>query len=164
RTAGDLYRGEQAREYRHVRAVPNLERAEVREIYARLGFEGDMLERIVQTVTRDEDVWVAVMMAHEHQMRPVERRASGLSAVVVGLAALFGSLVPLVPFWVAPLRGATWASMGLAACALFGFGAYKAARTVGRPMRGGLELAVIGMTSALVGYAVGLAFQAPASP
>ena len=47
----DVYRSEREREYRHVRAVPTLERAEVRDIYARQGFTGAMLERIVDTIT-----------------------------------------------------------------------------------------------------------------
>ncbi len=93
---GDLYRAEQAREYRHIEATPALERAEVRNIYARKGFSGELLDRIVETITRDKDVWVAVMMAEEHNLMPKSRRASARSALVVGGASMIGSVLPLV--------------------------------------------------------------------
>jgi vacuolar iron transporter family protein len=160
RTAGDLYRGEREREYRHVRTVPNVEREEVREIYARLGFEGELLDRIVETITRDEDVWVAVMMAHEHRLEDIEPRRSLRSAGLVGLASMVGSLVPLAPFLFLPVGPAAWASVGAAALSLFAFGAFKSAQTWGRPIRGAVELTVIGIASALIGYVVGLLFRA----
>src|ERR1700722_1111036 len=62
------YESERAREYRHVRTVPALERAEIRAMYARKGFEGALLDRIVDTITANEDVWVAVMMSEEHRL------------------------------------------------------------------------------------------------
>jgi hypothetical protein len=55
--AAEVYRSERAREYRHVKRVPTLERAEVREIYERKGFSGALLDRIVDTITADPDVW-----------------------------------------------------------------------------------------------------------
>jgi VIT1/CCC1 family predicted Fe2+/Mn2+ transporter len=54
------------------------------------------------------------------------------------------------------------ASLIVAAGTLFAVGAYKAKRTVGRPGRSGLEMALIGTVSALVGYVVGLFFKVPA--
>jgi VIT1/CCC1 family predicted Fe2+/Mn2+ transporter len=44
---------------------------------------------------------------------------------------------------------------------LFAFGAYKAWRTVGRPLRGGLGRALVGTLSALVGFGVGALFRVP---
>jgi VIT1/CCC1 family predicted Fe2+/Mn2+ transporter len=159
----DFYESERAREYRHVRAVPGLERDEIRDIYQRKGFSGALLDRIVDTITRDEDVWVAVMMAEEHQLAPVNRRTAMRSSLVVGVAAIVGSLIPLLPFAVLPVQISMWVSIMLAAAVLFAVGAYKASRTVGRPARSGLEMAVIGTLSALVGYLVGLLLKIPAA-
>jgi VIT1/CCC1 family predicted Fe2+/Mn2+ transporter len=47
---------------------------------------------------------------------------------------------------------------------LFAVGAYKAHLTIGRPARSGLELAIIGTASALVGYAVGSLLRVPVTP
>ncbi len=159
---GDRYESERAREYRHVRQVPSIEREEIRALYAQKGFEGELLERIVATITANEDVWVAVMMAEEHRSSPASSagRASR-SAAVVGAAAIVGSFVPLRPFVLLPVGVASGVAIALAAAVLFALGAYKARVTVGRPWRSGLEMAVIGVLSAFVGYLVGVAFQVP---
>jgi VIT1/CCC1 family predicted Fe2+/Mn2+ transporter len=57
-----------------------------------------------------------------------------------------------------------WVSVVVTALVLFGVGFYKARVTIGRPTRSGLEMAVIGTLSALVGYAVGLIFRVPPVP
>lgn len=160
----DLYESERAREYRHVQAVPRLEADEIRRIYQAKGFSGELLERIVSTITADPDVWVAVMMAEEHQLIPTNRRNALRSGLVVGLAAIVGSLVPLVPFLWLPVGLSMVAAVLLAALVLFVVGAYKARLTVGHPGKSGLEMAVIGTLSALVGYAVGALLKVPATP
>jgi VIT1/CCC1 family predicted Fe2+/Mn2+ transporter len=147
----DYYENERAREFRYLRLVPAVERDEVRAIYAAKGFQGETVEQIVRTITADEDVWVGVMMAEEHRLAPLDRRAAAKSALVVGVAAVVGSLLPLTPFVVLPVRPAMVASLVVAAGSLFGVGAYKARRTVGSPGRSGVEMALIGTASALVG-------------
>lgn len=165
RAEDDLYRSEQEREYRHIRAAPDLEENEVREIYARKGFEGNTLEKIVNVITANPDVWVEVMMAEEHQLNPPENNGSAVkTALVVGFAAIVGSLIPLVPFFFLPVDVSMVVSIVIAALTLFIVGAYKARITVGHPGRSGLEMAIIGTLSALVGYAVGLFFKVPVVP
>lgn len=56
------------------------------------------------------------------------------------------------------MKAAAIASVGSSAAALFAVGVYKAQMTVGRPLRAGLELAAIGIASALVGWSIGAAF------
>jgi len=160
---GDVYRSERAREYRHVKALPALEREEVRQLYARKGFEGALLDRIVATITADTDVWVAVMMAEEHRLAPIERSRALGSALVVGLAALFGAALPVVPFGVLGLRVATWTSALVATGSLFAVGVYKARTTQGSAVRAGLEMAAIGVASALASWAIGSWFGVAAS-
>jgi predicted membrane protein (TIGR00267 family) len=156
---GELYRSERAREYRHLEAVPGLEREEVRLIYSRRGFSGELLDRIVETITANKDVWVAVMMSEEHGLADVDRRKSARAAIVVGIASVIGSFIPLVPFFLFSTRAGAWASSLLAALALFAFGAYKAKITIGSPVKAGFELAAIGILSALIGYGIGALFQ-----
>jgi VIT1/CCC1 family predicted Fe2+/Mn2+ transporter len=156
---GDLYASERAREYRHVRAAPSIEREEVRALYASKGFDGVLLDRIVDTITANEDVWVAVMMAEEHHLVRVDRRTSLRSSLVVGVAAMVGSLLPLLPFLLLGIRMASWAAVALSAGVLFALGAYKAKVTIGHPWKAGIEMAIIGTVSALAGYLVGAAFH-----
>jgi VIT1/CCC1 family predicted Fe2+/Mn2+ transporter len=57
-----------------------------------------------------------------------------------------------------------WLSVVVTALVLFGIGAYKARVTVGKPMKSGLEMAVIGTVSALAGYLVGFLLKVPPMP
>jgi len=151
----DVYESERAREFRHIRDAPALERGEIREIYRAKGFEGELLEKVVETITNNRDVWVAVMMAEEHKLAPVDRRHAARVSLIVGVSSIVGSLLPLVPFFLLPVRIGMIVAVVVAALSLFAVGAYKAHVTTGRPSRSGLELAAIGIATALVGYAVG---------
>jgi VIT1/CCC1 family predicted Fe2+/Mn2+ transporter len=57
-----------------------------------------------------------------------------------------------------------WAAILVAALVLFAVGAYKGWATVGNPGRSGLEIAIIGTVSALIGYGVGALLKVPATP
>ena len=160
----DFYESEREREYRHIQEVPHLEIDEIRKIYTEKGFKGELLERIVSTITRDQDVWVAVMMAEEHQLYPVDRSIALRSAVVVGISAVIGSLIPLAPFIFLPVGLSMLVSILLTAAVLWIVGAFKARLTIGRPWKSGMEMALIGTLSALAGYAVGVLLKAPATP
>jgi predicted membrane protein (TIGR00267 family) len=160
----DLYQSEREREYRHVKEAPNLEIKEVRDIYASRGFKGELLERIVETITANQDVWVAVMMAEEHKLAPVDRKTAFRAAWVVGVSAVIGSLIPVAPFLFLPVSTSMWVSMLVTALTLFAIGAYKARMTVGRPMRSGMEMMIIGTLSALAGYLVGVLLKVPTVP
>jgi VIT1/CCC1 family predicted Fe2+/Mn2+ transporter len=160
----DFYESEREREYRHIREMPHLERDEVRAIYSEKGFKKDLLENIVDTITANPDIWVAVMMAEEHRLTPVDRTHALRAAIVVGVSAVVGSLIPLVPFVTLPVSTSIWVSILVTALVLYIVGAYKARTTVGRPWKSGLEMAVIGTVSALVGYAIGLLLKTPTVP
>jgi vacuolar iron transporter family protein len=157
RAAADVYRSEREREYRHVRQVPTLERAEVRAIYEAQGFKGAMLDRIVETITADPDVWVAVMMSQEHHLSPVSRRQAVRSGLVVGLSALVGALLPVAPFLLVfvSVRAAAAASVAASGAVLFGMGAYKANQTTSPVLRSAFELMAIGLVSAFAAWGIG---------
>jgi VIT1/CCC1 family predicted Fe2+/Mn2+ transporter len=55
-------------------------------------------------------------------------------------------------------------SIVITAMVLYIVGVYKARITVGNPWKSGLEMAVIGTISALVGYAVGALLKVPTVP
>ena len=159
-----LYESELARERRHVRTVPELERAEIRTIYEKKGFSGALLDRVVEAITADPEVWVAVMMAEELKLVPKSTKSAIKSALVVGTSALVGSFIPLLPFVIFSVGRAMALSVLLTAATLFAVGAYKAVTTVGSWLWQGIEMLLIGVASALVGYVIGLCFQVPGAP
>ncbi len=158
----DFYESEREREYRHIREVPAIEKEEVRQIYELKGFKGDLLDKIVDTITANQDIWVAVMMAEEHMLTPIDRSTALKSALVVGISAIVGSLLPIIPFFIFDVATSMWLSVALTALILFIVGVYKAKVTVGKPGRSGLEMALIGTVSAMIGYLVGLILKVPA--
>jgi VIT1/CCC1 family predicted Fe2+/Mn2+ transporter len=158
----DFYRAEQAREQREMKDAPEVERDEVRTIFRDFGLEGGALEQVTQAITSNPDAWLNVMMAEELKLQPVRRKALH-SAFIVGVSAIIGSLIPLIPFFFVPSGsltrwGAIFISLGVSALTLFGVGIYKAKMTVGRPGRSGLQMVAIGIVSALAGYLVGAIF------
>ena len=160
----DLYHSEREREYRHIGLAPEVETHEIREIYRKKGFEGEELEKIVEVITANPDVWVEVMMSEEFQMSPPEKSHALNSGLVVGVAAFLGSLIPLVPFFFVQIPLSMWLSISISALTLFIVGVYKARTTVGKPFRSGLQMTLIGIISALVGYLVGYIFKVPTTP
>jgi len=151
----DYYRGQVEREKDHIQRFTDIEREEIRRIYTLKGFSGKQLDDIVQTITSDVNRWVDVMMAEELKISPVEGHSLLRSAGIVGIAAIIGSLIPVVPFFGFPVTVAIWGSIAMAGASLFIVGAYKAKATVGVWWKSGLQLLGIGLVTALIGYAIG---------
>lgn len=164
RARADFYAAELAREKREMKEVPDIEREEIREIYRKKGFRGKLLEEIVETITADEKVWLDTMMREELGLEPIDMRQVLKSSIVVLISATVGSFIPLLPFFFLSVSSAIPLSLFVSATTLFLVGAYKAKTMVGKPIRSGLELLVIGMVAALIGYVIGLFFKAPALP
>lgn len=165
RAQQSFYESELEREKKEIKEVPEMEKEEVREIYRQKGFSGKLLEDVVEKITSDEKVWLDEMMKFELGLQPVETKYALVSGVVVGGAALVGSLIPLLPFFFLnilqiSIGQAIWVSLVMSALTLFTVGAYKAKTTIGDWKKSGLEIAIIGIVAALIGYVVGLLFKA----
>lgn len=110
----------------------------------------------MEKITSSKKLWLKTVMTDELNL------SSGLvvnplrSAVIVGVAAIVGSTIPLLPFFFFSVGMSVWVSLVLSTVALFITGAMKAKFTMGSWMRNGVEMAVIGMVTALVGYGLGL--------
>jgi len=156
----DYYQSEYEREKWEIEHEPEGEREEVRALYALYGFKGEILEQIVDTITGNKEVWLRVMMEQELKLEPIEHKDAIPAAIIVGLSALVGSFVPLTAYFFMPIFPATVLGLIISAVTLFGVGYYKAKKTLGRNLiKQGIEMMVIGMVSAIVGYLVGAIFQ-----
>jgi VIT1/CCC1 family predicted Fe2+/Mn2+ transporter len=156
----DYYQAERAREAAEIDTMPDAEREEVREIYATKGFSGDLLARVVDTITANREGWLGTMMDEELHLQPVETSAIFRSAFVITVATLIGHLIPLLPFvWLARTPALILAIM-LSALVLFGVGVYSAVTLVGDWRKSGLKMLVIGLGAAGVGFLIGNLFHA----
>ena len=152
----DHYAAEVEREKQEMVTLPDLEKQEVREILQRWGFEGSELDEMVQKITSKPKAWLEIMMAHELNLAPVDPAQARKSAILVGLAAIVGSLVPLVPFIVigANILLGVAVSLVVSTIALFLIGWWKARTTIGHPGRSGAQMAFIGIASAIAGFGI----------
>ncbi len=156
----DYYQSELERERFEIENVPEGEREEIKALYENYGFSGETLEKITNTICSDKKIWLKVMMEQELKLEPVERKEALPAGILVGISALIGSLVPLTPYFFLPVKIATITGLIVTALTLFGVGYYKAKVTLGRNLiHQGLEIMVIGMVSALVGYLIGSLFK-----
>ena len=156
----DYYLAQLAKERREVEEVPDVETEEVREIFREKGLHGEVLERVVEEITSDKNVWVDVMMRDELHLSPATQKGVVRRAIVTGVSTLIGSLIPRVPVLFVPLFSmsvttATILAVPLCAAVLFAVGAYKAITLVGDWRISGVQMLVIGMVSAAAGYGIG---------
>jgi VIT1/CCC1 family predicted Fe2+/Mn2+ transporter len=152
----DFYLAELEREKREMVENPEQEKEEVRQILSRWGVQSQELEEILTRITLKPSVWLEIMMAHELNLSPVDEKQAARSALLVGTAAIVGSLIPLVPFIFAGSQVfyGILGSLVLSAATLFAIGWYRAKMTVGKPHRSGLQMLIIGISSALAGFGV----------
>ena len=80
-------------------------------------------------------------------------------SILVGLASLIGSFVPLLPYFFFSVYTSTILAVIITTAVLFAVGAYKAKFTRVSWTKSGLEMAIIGTLSALTGFIIGKLLQ-----
>jgi len=148
----DRYLSEQARERREMRDDPEAEREEIRQIYEAKGFRGELLTNVVDMITSSPGPWLATMMSEELHLEPVDTRSVLRTSIIVAIAAVIGSLIPLVPMTLAPSPLAIPVTVFICGLALFGVGVYQARTYIGDWRKTGLQFVLIGLGAALLGY------------
>jgi len=156
RSEVDTYQAELQRERQEVRDVPQAEAAEVRQIFAQYGLEGQSLDSAVRAVTSNPRSWVGFMMREELGLERPDPRQALRSALTIGLSYVAGGLVALAPYALGlPLATALLVSVVVTLIALILFGAFRAHFTGVPVVRGALQTALVGAIAA--GAAFGLA-------
>jgi VIT1/CCC1 family predicted Fe2+/Mn2+ transporter len=141
----------------HIDVHPEGEIEEIRQIFARKGFEGDVLDEIVTVITKDKDRWINTMLTEElgMQLDAPEPMKAGLITFFAFVAA---GLVPLIPFfWTSNFLTQNLFLFSAFATALsfFLIGCMKG-RVLGHSlMKSGLETLATGGCAAVLAYIVG---------
>ncbi|HUP64411.1 MAG TPA: VIT1/CCC1 transporter family protein [Thermoanaerobaculia bacterium] len=141
-------------EHRHIRLYPDGEREEIRQIFARKGFEGEELDMIVERITSDDDLWVNTMIQEEYGL-PMEIRSPWVAAGSTMLAFVICGAVPLLPFFADSENAPAW-SLAATLFVFFGIGSAKSRWSVIPWWRSGLETLSIGAVAAGIAYGVGV--------
>jgi vacuolar iron transporter family protein len=160
-TRGEIEERDRARheEERQVALVPEGEREEIRQIFAAKGFEGDVLDRVVEVITSDTRRWVETMLSEElgyPRVSPSPARAG----LMTFLAFVVAGAVPLAPFLLDLLKDGGsarpffWSAV-LTAGVFFGIGSLKSLFVEQRWYRAGVETLALGGGAACLAYLVG---------
>jgi VIT1/CCC1 family predicted Fe2+/Mn2+ transporter len=159
KSRSDLQRVEQLRriEEKHIDLIPDGEREEVRQIFARKGFQGEVLEEIVTVITKDRKRWVDTMLTEELGLQ-LEGPTSIKAAIATFISFAFAGMVPLLPF-VFQLPLSMKSLFILSGCAtmlsFFLIGLLKG-HVLDRPrLKSALETLFIGACAASFAYMVG---------
>ena len=149
-------------EYWEVDHLPDVEREEIREIYQAKGFEGELLEQVVDVICADKDRWVDEMMKSELELFPEDKKPLAKAYMTF----LSFNLVGFVPLAVYVLHYMPWMpdydttqlftlSASATGLAFVAIGILKA-RVNSRPiLRSVGETVLLGALAAVLAYAAG---------
>lgn len=146
-------------EEQEIRLHPEGEREEIRQIFARKGFEGDMLEKVVDVITADRGRWVEVMLQEEHGIGPDRPQPTRAALATFASFLLIGS-IPLLAYGIDFFRPGLLGQPFTAACVLTAVsfaivGAFKSHIVSENPLRGVLETLAIGALASSLAYGIG---------
>ena len=99
----EFYESIRQSEENHIKEVPEGEREEIRQIFKAKGFNEELLEEIVATITADKRLWLDVMLMEEHGLSKTTPKPL-ISAGVTFLAFTAVGAVPLMPYVVPSLE------------------------------------------------------------
>lgn len=150
----DDYRRLEKIEYRHIEKYPEGEREEVRQIYEAKGFAGDDLEKAVDLITSDKQLWVETMLREEYGL-PESVRSPVKAAAVTFAAFVICGLVPLMPYLFTD-DGAFFFSSVFTGVTFFVIGSAKARWSTSTWLKSGLETLLVGACAAAIAYWIGV--------
>jgi vacuolar iron transporter family protein len=143
-------------EQEHIHRIPEGEREELRQIFARKGFSGATLETIVTTISDDHGLWIDTMLSEEHKILPARetpwRSACTTFAAFVGVGS-----IPLAPFLLSSAPGDRLFALSamLGALMFFSIGSVKSLYVSKPWLRSGFDTLLAGGAAALLAWLTG---------
>ncbi|MEP4076605.1 VIT1/CCC1 transporter family protein [Haloferula sp.] len=138
---------------------PEGEREEVRQIFARKGFEGETLDKVVEVITADKSRWVKIMLQEEHGIGPDRPRALR-AAIATFIAFILIGAIPLVAYLIELIRPGLIENPFAVACGLTAIsfaiiGSLKARVVDQSQIKGILETLAVGALASGLAYGIG---------
>lgn len=158
RAEEDHYLSEFKRQKKGIEEQSQEYKKRLEDFYRKKGIANAELTKIVSSIVSNKEAWLSILLSEEG-LTPLNRREVLLDALIVFSSALLASFVPLLPFFFLNLKLGIAISLLFSAVTLFVIGFYKGKITVGKPLFNGLELLVIGITAAILGFGIGYVFR-----
>ena len=156
KSEGDARERLRHQEERHIDEFPEGERDEIRAIFEAKGFEGEALERVVDTITEDRQRWIDVMIQDEYGI-PLHGPSPSIASLATFSVFLVVGALPLLPFLVPFLSGGGYfiASAVVTLLALFGIGYVKGIVLKMQRWQAGLGTMLMGGGAASIAFLFG---------
>ena len=158
KTKKDNFNKHKQIEYWEVDNLPELEKEEIRVIYKQQGFEGELLEEVVNVITSDKDRWVNVMMKEELVMFDEDKSPLIIGGVTY-LSFIAIGIIPLLVYvtdYIYPINNNLFLlSSILTGIGFIIIGWLKAFVNQTLFWKGILETLLLGSIAAVVAYFIG---------
>ncbi len=159
----DYFEKHKAVEYWEIENLREKEIEEVREIYEAKGFEGKLLQQVVDVITSDDEVWVDTMMKEELEMIKDDKTPFKQAVVTFVSFNLIG-FVPLAAYVLAAMSDIGRNNLFPISCistaaGLAVIGSLKSLVTAQNPLKGAVETLLLGGLAAVIAYFVGDVLQ-----
>jgi VIT1/CCC1 family predicted Fe2+/Mn2+ transporter len=150
----EVYAHEIAMEKEEIRLMPEVEAEEMALIYEAKGIERDRARQMAAQVMRDPAR--ALEEAVREELKIGAARSTPLrEGWITGVATAIGAFIPVAPLLVLSGQAAIWTAFGVAMLSHFMVGGARSFFTGRGVIRSGIDMFVVGMGVAGVGYVVG---------
>ncbi|MGH7630333.1 MAG: VIT1/CCC1 transporter family protein [Gemmatimonadales bacterium] len=141
-------------EREEIRLMPELEREELSLVYQAKGLRPSQAQALAEQVMADPERALAEQ-AREELGIAGEPGSPMREAWITGTATALGAFIPVAPFLMSTGRWAIWTSFVLAMLSHFVVGAARSVFTGRGVVRSGMDMFVVGLGVAGVGYVIG---------
>jgi vacuolar iron transporter family protein len=150
----EVFDHEIAMEKEEIRLMPELEQEELSLLYQAKGIPAGQADRLALEVMRDPDRALDEKVREE--LKIGEATSTPMrEAWITGTATALGAFIPVAPLLVSTTRWAIWTSFAIAMISHFAVGAARSFFTGRGVLRSGMDMFLVGLGVAGVGYLVG---------
>ena len=150
----EVFEHEIAMEREEIRLMPELEQEELTLLYQAKGVPEQQAKEMAAQLMLDPERALEEQVREE--LKIGEANTTPLrEGWITGVSTAFGAFIPVAPFLVSTGPGAIWTSLAVSMTAHFGVGAARSFFTGRGVIRSGLDMFVVGLGVAGVGYLVG---------
>ena len=150
----EVYAHEIAMEKEEIRIMPEVEQEELTLVYQAKGIEPRTARRMAEEVMRDPQQALDEQVREELQIG-VAHATPFREGWITGAATAIGAFIPVAPFLVIAGPAAKWTAFSIAMLSHFAVGGARSFFTGRGVIRSGVDMFVVGLGVAAVGYLVG---------
>ncbi len=154
------YFSERAREESEVNEKPDIEAAEVAEVFQSYGLTAEESKPIVDALRKRPQAWIDFMMRFELGLEKPDPKRAFVSAATIAGAYIAGGFIPLGPYIILPTAStALKISVIITLITLAVFGYVKGRYTGAPPFRSATQTTLVGGLAAAVAFMIARAIS-----